>query len=154
MSFAGYWDSSYLPSVNKTKRRISLFTGEEQKKINATRKMRGLPELSAMMAGELVLSRAEPLVPPSELVIDDVNLASSAIASPHLLLPLLLRRKRARKEPMTSRMSMMIARLCMREAIVRRVQSRQRRRERRRSDYLWRIASPVETVEPLPPCSI
>ncbi|XP_013607697.1 PREDICTED: uncharacterized protein LOC106314364 [Brassica oleracea var. oleracea] len=71
------WDSSYLPSVNKTKRRISLFTGEEQKKINAARKMTGLPYLSAMMAGELGLSHAEPLVPPNELATDDVNLASS-----------------------------------------------------------------------------
>ena len=77
ISFAGDWDSSYLPSVNKTKRRISLFTGEEQKKINAARKMGGLPDLSAMMAGELGLSHAEPLVPSNELATDDATLASS-----------------------------------------------------------------------------
>ncbi|KAG2288798.1 hypothetical protein Bca52824_048402 [Brassica carinata] len=77
ISFAGDWDSSYLPSVNKTKRCISLFTGEEQEKINAARKMKGLPDLSAMMAGELGLSHAEPLVPSKELATDDATLASS-----------------------------------------------------------------------------
>jgi len=77
ISFAGDWDSSYLPSVNKTKRRISLFTGEEQKKINAARKMRGLPDLSAMMAAELGLSNAKPSVPSNELETDDATLASS-----------------------------------------------------------------------------
>ncbi|XP_013639596.1 PREDICTED: uncharacterized protein LOC106344840 [Brassica oleracea var. oleracea] len=70
------WDSSYIPSVNKTKRRISLFTVEEQKKINAARKMRGLPDLSAMMAAEHGLSNAEPSVPSNDLVTDDATLAS------------------------------------------------------------------------------
>ncbi|XP_013594593.1 PREDICTED: uncharacterized protein At3g60930, chloroplastic-like [Brassica oleracea var. oleracea] len=91
------WDSSYLPSVNKTKRRISLFTGEEQKKINAARKMRGLLDLRAMMAGELGLSCAEPLVPPSELVTDDVNLASSDHRESSLVVAAAPKKKKSKK---------------------------------------------------------
>lgn len=97
MSFAGDWDSSYLPSVNKTKRRILLFTVEEQKKINAARKMRGLPDLSTMMAGELGLSRAEPLVPPSELVTDDVNLANSDHRESSLVVAAAPKKKKSKK---------------------------------------------------------
>ena len=116
--------------------------------------MRGLPDLSAMMAGELGLSRAEPLVPPSELVADDVNLASSDHRESSLVVAAAPKKKKSKKRAQTSRLSMMTARLFQREAIVRRVQIRRRRRERRRSDYPWRIASRVETVESLPPCSI
>ena len=73
MSFAEDWNSSYLPSANKTKRRILLFTKEEQKKINEAREMRGLPDLSAMMAAQLGLSSAEPLIPSSEMAATDAT---------------------------------------------------------------------------------
>ena len=73
MSFAEDWNSSYLPSANKTKRRILLFTKEEQKKINEARKMRGLPDLSAMMAAQLGLPSAEPLIPFSEMAATDAT---------------------------------------------------------------------------------
>ena len=76
MSFAEDWNSSYLPSANKTKRRILLFTKEEQKKINEARKMRGLPDLSAMMAAQLGLPSAEPLIPSSEMAATDATDAS------------------------------------------------------------------------------
>ena len=73
MSFAEDWNSSYLPSANKTKRRISLFTKEEQKKIKEARKMRGLPDLSAMMVAQLGLPSAEPLIPSSEMAATDAT---------------------------------------------------------------------------------
>ena len=76
MSFAEDWNSSYLPSANKTKRRILLFTKEEQKKINEARKMRGLPDLSAMMAAQLGLPSAELLIPSSEMAATDATDAS------------------------------------------------------------------------------
>ncbi|XP_048599728.1 meiosis-specific protein ASY2-like [Brassica napus] len=65
------WNSSYLPTANKVKRRISLFTKEEHKRINEARKMRGLPDLSAMMATQLGLPSAEPSVPSNEMVVAD-----------------------------------------------------------------------------------
>ncbi|XP_013679996.1 meiosis-specific protein ASY2-like [Brassica napus] len=67
------WNSSYLPSANKTKRRILLFTKEEQKKINEARKMRGLTDLSAMMAAQLGLPSAEPSIPSNEMVATDTT---------------------------------------------------------------------------------
>ncbi|KAF8082024.1 hypothetical protein N665_0852s0003 [Sinapis alba] len=60
------WSSIYLPATNTVKRRISLFTKEEQREINASRGMKGLPDLSAMMASQLGLPRPEPTDPPSE----------------------------------------------------------------------------------------
>ncbi|XP_013632653.1 PREDICTED: uncharacterized protein LOC106338164 [Brassica oleracea var. oleracea] len=65
------WNSSYLPSANKVKRRISLFTKEEQKRINEASKMRGLPDLSAMMATQLSLPSDEPSVSSNEMVVAD-----------------------------------------------------------------------------------
>ena len=73
MFFAEDWNSSYLPSANKVKRRISLFTKEEQRRINEARKMRGLPDLSAMMATQLGLPSAEPSVPSKEMVVTDTT---------------------------------------------------------------------------------
>ncbi|KAF8106771.1 hypothetical protein N665_0133s0012 [Sinapis alba] len=51
--------------ISRTKR-ISLFTRDEHREINATRGMRGIPHLSAMMVSQLGLSRPEPVDPPSE----------------------------------------------------------------------------------------
>ncbi|KAG2269939.1 hypothetical protein Bca52824_064494 [Brassica carinata] len=59
--------------------------------------MRGLPDLSAMMAGELGLSRAEPLVPPSELVTDDVNLATSDHRESSLVVAAAPKKKKSKK---------------------------------------------------------
>ena len=73
MFFAEDWNSSYLPSANKVKRRISLFTKEEQKRINEASKMRGLPDLSAMMATQLGLPSDEPSVPFNEMVVTDTT---------------------------------------------------------------------------------
>ena len=76
VTFAGDWDSSLLPSANKTKRRISLFSNEEQKRIKAARRMRGLPDLSAIMATELGFPNVEPSVPSNLLVASDASLVS------------------------------------------------------------------------------
>lgn len=76
MLFVGDWDSSLLPSVNKSKRRISLFSREEQERINASRRMKGLPDLSAVMAMELGLTPTEPPSSSNPLVASDVNPAS------------------------------------------------------------------------------
>jgi len=73
MFFAEDWNSSYLPTDNKVKRRISLFTKEEHKRINEARKMRGLLDLSAMMAAQLGLPSAEPLIPFSEMAATDAT---------------------------------------------------------------------------------
>ncbi|XP_013617387.1 PREDICTED: uncharacterized protein LOC106323884 [Brassica oleracea var. oleracea] len=72
------WISSYSRSSNKTKRRISLFTKEEQKRINEARKMRGLPDLSAMMMVELNLPSVELPAPSNEMAI-----AGTTDTSPH-----------------------------------------------------------------------
>ncbi|KAF8107324.1 hypothetical protein N665_0123s0015 [Sinapis alba] len=63
---AGDWSSIYIPAPNTLKRRISLFTRDKQREIKASRGMRGLPDLSAMMASKLGLSRPEPVDTPSE----------------------------------------------------------------------------------------
>ena len=76
VTFSGDWNSSYLPAVNIVKRRISLFTREEQKRINETRKLKGLPDLSAMMATQLGLPGVEPSEPPNEVVITDTTNAT------------------------------------------------------------------------------
>ena len=68
MFFAEDWNSSYLPSANKVKRRISLFTKEEQKRIKEARRMKGLPDLSVMMAAQLV----EPSGAPEEVAATDI----------------------------------------------------------------------------------
>ncbi|KAF8085061.1 hypothetical protein N665_0683s0003 [Sinapis alba] len=60
------WSSIYIPALNTVKRRISLFTRDEQREINVSRGIRGLPDLSAMMASQLGMSRPEPVDPPSE----------------------------------------------------------------------------------------
>ncbi|KAG2270467.1 hypothetical protein Bca52824_065022 [Brassica carinata] len=70
------WNSSYPLSADKTKRRISLFTKEEQKRINEARKMRGLPDLSAMMTVELNLPSLELPAPSNEMAIADTTDAS------------------------------------------------------------------------------
>ncbi|XP_048599761.1 meiosis-specific protein ASY2-like [Brassica napus] len=70
------WNSSYPLSANKTKRRISLFTKEEQKRINEARKMRGLPDLSAIMTVELNLPSVELPAPSNEMAIADTTDAS------------------------------------------------------------------------------
>ncbi|XP_048613340.1 meiosis-specific protein ASY2-like [Brassica napus] len=62
------WNSSYLPAVNTVKRRISLFTKEEQKRINEARRMKGLSDLSVMMAAQLV----EPSGAPDEVAATDI----------------------------------------------------------------------------------
>ncbi|KAF8050723.1 hypothetical protein N665_1896s0004 [Sinapis alba] len=61
------WNSLYLPEINTVKRRISLFTRDEHRAINASRGMKGLPDLSAMMASQLGLPRPEPVNPPNEV---------------------------------------------------------------------------------------
>ena len=65
--------SCYLPAANTVKRRISLFTKEEQKRINEARRMKGLPDLSAMMAAQLGLPSVEPSRPPNEVVATDIT---------------------------------------------------------------------------------
>ena len=64
---------SYLPAANTVKRRISLFTREEQKKIAEARRMRGLPDLSAMMASLLGLPRVGPSDPPKETMVVETS---------------------------------------------------------------------------------
>ncbi|KAF8107759.1 hypothetical protein N665_0117s0030 [Sinapis alba] len=61
------WKYLYLLETNTVKRRILLFTRDEQRAINASRGMKGLPNLSAMMASQLGLPRPEPVNPPSEV---------------------------------------------------------------------------------------
>ncbi|KAF8085945.1 hypothetical protein N665_0641s0002 [Sinapis alba] len=61
------WNSIYLPATNTIKRRISLFTRDEQREINVSRGMKGLPDLSVMMASQLGLTRSEPMDPPSQV---------------------------------------------------------------------------------------
>ncbi|KAG2282675.1 hypothetical protein Bca52824_053895 [Brassica carinata] len=68
--------SNYPLSANKTKRRISLFTKEEQKKINEERKMRGLPDLSAMMMVKINLPSVELPAPSNEMAVADTTDAS------------------------------------------------------------------------------
>ncbi|KAF8099063.1 hypothetical protein N665_0252s0002 [Sinapis alba] len=65
------WNSLYLPVINTVKRRISLFTRDEQRAINASRGMKGLPDLSAMMASQLGLPRPEPANPSSEVGVTE-----------------------------------------------------------------------------------
>ncbi|KAF8102777.1 hypothetical protein N665_0195s0014 [Sinapis alba] len=65
--FIGDWSSIYLPATNTVKRRISIFTRDEQREINASRGMKGLPDLSAMMASQLGLSRPESTDLPGEV---------------------------------------------------------------------------------------
>ncbi|KAF8088105.1 hypothetical protein N665_0553s0006 [Sinapis alba] len=48
------WNSIYLPAANTVKRRISLFTRDEQREINASRGMKGLPDLSAMIEARVI----------------------------------------------------------------------------------------------------
>ena len=71
--FAEDWNSSYLPVPNIVKRRLSLFTMEEQRKINETKRMRELPDLSAMMATQLGLPNAEPSIPRSDAAVTDAT---------------------------------------------------------------------------------
>ena len=65
--------------------------------------MRGLPDLSAMMAAELSLSNAEPSVPSNELVADDTTLASSdhrkSLLGVVAVAPKKKSKKRSRDEP-------------------------------------------------------
>ncbi|KAF8086631.1 hypothetical protein N665_0618s0008 [Sinapis alba] len=81
----------YLHSTQNTvKRRISIFTRDEQREINASRGNIGLPDLSAMMASQQGLSRPEPVDPPSEVratemdeaVLGRHDLSSVAAAAP------------------------------------------------------------------------
>lgn len=53
-----------------------MFSKEEQEKINASRRMRGLPDLSAMIETELGLPTTEPLAPSNLLVASDASLVS------------------------------------------------------------------------------
>ncbi|KAF8093376.1 hypothetical protein N665_0383s0008 [Sinapis alba] len=55
-----------LDRISRSKR-ISLFTRDEQRAINASIGTKGLPDLSAMMASQLGLPRPEPVNPPSEV---------------------------------------------------------------------------------------
>ncbi|KAF8047261.1 hypothetical protein N665_3124s0001 [Sinapis alba] len=61
------WNSIYLPATNTVKRRISLFTRDEQREINVFRGMKGLPDLGVMIALQLGLPRPEPVDPSSEV---------------------------------------------------------------------------------------
>ncbi|KAG2255553.1 hypothetical protein Bca52824_074847 [Brassica carinata] len=94
------WNSSYPLSANKTKRRISLFTKEVQKKINEARKMRGLPDLSAMMTVELICRVPNYLRLPTRwrLPAPPTRDLIMKIPWPVPLLEL-LRRKKGRRDP-------------------------------------------------------
>ena len=136
--FVEDWNSSYLPVPNIVKRRLSLFTKEEQRKINEAKRMRGLLDLSAMMATQLGLPNAEPSV------LAAMRWLPTQLTRPfsvELLLPVLLlallRRRRTRRDLAMIPLLMRISRRFSREWILPsrpRLLSHLRRRERRRSN--------------------
>ena len=135
MSFAGDWNSSYLSAANTVKRRISLFTKEGQKRINEARRMRGLADLSAMMATQLGLPSVEPSGPSSEVVVTDTIDASVRLLRPTPP-PLPLRRRRARRDLATILLLARISRLFPRVLVLPtrlKLLNRPRRREKRSS---------------------
>ncbi|KAF8075604.1 hypothetical protein N665_1078s0003 [Sinapis alba] len=74
-----------LTYINTVKRRISLFTRDEQRAINASRGMKGFPDLSAMMASQLGLPRPEPVNPPKEVGVIKTAETTTAPARQDLL---------------------------------------------------------------------
>ncbi|XP_013605023.1 PREDICTED: uncharacterized protein LOC106312165 isoform X1 [Brassica oleracea var. oleracea] len=76
------WRSDLFPTVVGNKRWLSLFTKAEQKQINAARKMKALPDLSAILGKRLGGSSSnEPMVVFSEAIREETLAASPRSAA-------------------------------------------------------------------------
>ncbi|KAF8116951.1 hypothetical protein N665_0013s0010 [Sinapis alba] len=130
------WNSIYLPETNIVKRRISLFTRDEQRAINASRGMKGLPDLSTMMASQLGLPRPEPVNPLSEVsVIKTPETMTPARQDlPPVFIAASAKKKAVRKDPTTILLSARLARYPQKGLMLPagRIRPNRLRRERRR----------------------
>ncbi|XP_013594574.1 PREDICTED: uncharacterized protein LOC106302655 [Brassica oleracea var. oleracea] len=63
------WRSDLLPLITGNKRRFSIFSSAEQKIINAARKMKELPDLSALIKKKLSEAKKASSVSPSETTL-------------------------------------------------------------------------------------
>ncbi|KAJ4900740.1 Uncharacterized protein Rs2_14691 [Raphanus sativus] len=68
-----YWLSNQVPVVVPKRKRLSLFTRKQQGLLNRARKMEGVPDLSALLKGQLRLLATKDKVPSSSAGADPVS---------------------------------------------------------------------------------